>query len=186
MIAWMKESWTIIAAIMVGVIAAAGVIALGCRVFGPDPVGIGDPEIDGFDPVTQDVRVAAAANLAAVNTYNPGEDTSPADAAIRIKERLSGKYRRLADNPEGVLMPDEWELWAKYGDKILTVGEVADGYKDPGPEATSARVPVNLKQFVMHADGDRTPLYWRQYIAIMVKEGGIWKLSDAESVKDLP
>ncbi|OFJ57338.1 hypothetical protein HMPREF2857_10765 [Corynebacterium sp. HMSC076C10] len=145
-----------------------------------------DPHADGTDPIGGSAGTAAASTVAAVNSFVPGEDSSPADAATRVIDRLSGKYLKLARDPEGAPRPDQWDAWARSGDRVHAVAEPTREFREPAEEATSATVPLKLRVFVWHADGERTPLSASEVRASMVREAGMWKLSDVEYVRSLP
>ena len=164
-----------------------GVVALVAAVFAVVLMRSGatgaDPHVDGADPIGGSAGAAAASTVAAVNSYVPGEDSSPADAATRVIDRLSGKYLELARDPEGAPRPDQWDAWARGGDRIHAVAEPTAQFREPPSEATSVVVPVNLDVFVWHADGEQTPLRSWEVNATMVREDGLWKLADIEYVR---
>lgn len=145
--------------------------------------GGADPDVDGGDPIGSAAGAAAASTVAAVNSYVPGEDSSPADAATRVIDRLSGKYLELARDPKGAPRPDQWDAWAQGGDRIHAVAEPTGEFREPAQDATAVVVPINLDVFVWHADGEQTPLRSWEVNASMVREDGLWKLADIEYVR---
>ncbi|KAA9224711.1 hypothetical protein [Corynebacterium amycolatum] len=182
---WLTRSWKMVAAVGAAAVVAVVSVVIGLALFGFTPGGA-DPDVDVRDPLSEDAGVAAASTVAAVNSYVPGEDSSPGDAATRVIERLSGKYLMLARDPAGAPKPDQWDAWARSGDRVHAVAEPTREFREPAEEATSATVPLKLRVFVWHADGERTPLSASEVRASMVREAGMWKLSDVEYVRSLP
>ena len=182
MTTWLKKHWQIVAAAAVVAVMA---VWIGVALLGPSTGGA-DPDVDVLDPVGDDVGVAAASTVAAVNSYVPGQDSSPGDAATRVIDRLSGKYLVLARDPDGAPRPEQWEVWARNGDRVHAVAEPTREFREPEEGESSAVVPLKLRVFVWHADGERTPLSASEVRASMVREAGLWKLSDVEYVRSLP
>lgn len=182
---WVKKHWQIVAAVGAAAVVALVAVLIGMSLVGSAPGGA-DPDVDVRDPVSDDVSVAAASTVAAVNSYVPGDDASPADAATRVIDRLSGKYLKLARDPAGAPKPDQWDIWARSGDRVHAVAEPTREFREPADDASSAVVPLKLRVFVWHSDGERTPLSASEVRASMVREAGMWKLADVEYVRSLP
>lgn len=183
---WFKQNWRGVVATAGGAVVALILVIVGCLLWGSSDSGASDPAVDVVDPVSEDAGVAAASLVAATNSYMPAEDASPADAAARVRGRLTGKYLKLANSAEGAPRPDQWEIWARNGDRIQAVAEPTREWREPPADVDSVAVPLNLTVFVWHADGDRTPLMANEVRAEMVREAGMWKLSDLEYVRSIP
>ena len=171
-----KKIWIIIG-ISLAVVITAVIAVLIIRSSGDAVEVVGDPAIDHVDPVLEDPERAAESLIAAVQTWRPAEQDSPADAAAIVSDRLSGKYAVLATDQEAPL-PPQWQGWASSGDQVHAVAEVAPGSQSFAETDTEATVTVNVSRIVMHQDGSSTPLDSTVVDAHMVKEAGVWKLSD--------
>ncbi|WP_308608996.1 hypothetical protein [uncultured Corynebacterium sp.] len=180
---WFTDNRSIVLAVVAGAVVALVLVVVANALVGRGSSEGADPGADGGDPIGSSAGTAAASTVAAVNSYVPGEDASPADAATRVIDRLSGKYLELARNPQGAPVPDQWEIWARNGDRVHAVAEPMKEYREPPKDAKSTVVPVVLEVFVWHADGEQTPLYSWEVNATMVREDGLWKLSDIEYVR---
>ncbi|WP_151550188.1 MULTISPECIES: hypothetical protein [Corynebacterium] len=167
----------------VAAVVAVAVLMLGVMIGTRGNVDASDPDVDAADPITQDVAVAAASTVAAVNSYEPAVDDSPADATKRVADRVSGKYKKLAESDQPAPLPDQWDVWARSNDRVHAVAQADSDYQPPAEDATEAVVPLELEIFVWHADGDKTPLSKADVEATMVREAGIWKLADLEYVR---
>lgn len=172
----MSKKILLIAGVVLAVVIAV-VAVLVIRSSGDEVEVVGDPAIDHVDPVLEDPERAAESLIAAVNTWRPAEQDSPADAAAIVSDRLSGKYAVLATDQEAPL-PPQWQGWASSGDRVQAVAEVAPGSQSIAETDTEATVTVNVSRIVMHSDGSSTPLDSTVVDAHMVKEAGVWKLSD--------
>lgn len=180
---WITDNRSIVLVIGAAAVVALVLVTVGFLLVGQGRHDGADPGADGADPIGESAGAAAASTVAAVNSYVPGEDSSPGDAATRVIDRVTGKYLTLARDPNGAPRPDQWEAWARNGDRIHAVAEPTREYREPAETATSVVVPVNLDVFVWHADGEQTPLYSWEVNAVMEREDGLWKLADMEYVR---
>lgn len=183
---WFEQNWRGVLATAGGAVVALVLVVVGMSLWGGQNEGASDPSVDIVDPVAEDAGVAAASLVGAVNSYVPAEDASPADGAVRVRGQLSGKYLKLANSADGAPLPDQWDMWARNGDRVQAIAEPTREFRAPADDATSVSVPLKLKIFVWHADGERTPLSAQEVRALMVKEAGMWKLSDVEYVRSIP
>lgn len=112
------------------------------------------------------------------------QDEAAADAVKRVQDRVIGKYRVIVESRNKARKPKQWDLWAEHNDRVHAVAEPTADFHAPPADATTATIPLTIRVFVWHEDGDTTPLYTTQAQASMVKEpdSDAWKLSDLEYV----
>ena len=177
------QHWRLCLVLTSGLLMVIGTVVIILRVTGTSSTPAVADHYDE-DPVVTDVGVAAASLAAAVHSYNPAEDDSPADAIKRVQDRVTGKYRVIVESRNKAPKPKQWDLWAEHNDRVHAVAEPTADFHAPPADATTATVPLTIRVFVWHEDGDTTPLYTTQAQASMVKEpdSDAWKLSDLEYV----
>lgn len=158
-------------ALVVAVVAVAVWLALR---------GGGEPATDAhlhIDPITTADEVAVAA-MAGVHTWTPADQQSPWDAMHAISDRFTGPMAEAAAaRPDPDPTPRQWAAWARSGDRVIGASELAAG-QDPVPdEDTSAKRVVDVRQKVLHPDGETTPLEDITVAVTLDRDGDQWKVS---------
>lgn len=147
---------TKLAVIAAVVLAVAGVAVAAALLLGRSD----EPGTDAharIDPITTADEVAVAV-MAGVHTWTPAEQQSPWDAMHAISDRLTGRMAdAAATRPEPDPTPQQWDAWARSGDRVVGATEVVDG-QQPTPGAVEAQRVVRVQQKVLHPDGATTPL----------------------------
>lgn len=121
-----------------------------------------------IDPVKDDPLVAAEATMYAIFSFKPAEQNTPFDHYGAVRNQLTGVLLEIADHPPtdefaAKQFPAEWQDWSQSHDEIRAfVTRVADT-KPIDEHAETALVTVNVRQVVVHDDGDQTP--WRSFVA---------------------
>lgn len=138
-----------------------------------------------IDPAADDVLVAAEGIMSALLSMRPAEQTSPYDQYATVEERLSGQLLRVAQNPPTDEMskktwPEQWQSWARSGDRVQGFVTRAPGTEPVAEDATTAEVTVDMEQKVIHPDGEMTPYRSSVATVSMVKEEGMWKAANYE------
>lgn len=118
-----------------------------------------------INPVESDPLVAAEAAMTAILSFDPSKQETPFAQYAAARDQLTGQ---LADNPPtgefaAKQFPAEWQSWASSKDRVQAFVTRAPGTEPVDADAESAVVSVDVRQMVIHADGDRTP--WRTFVA---------------------
>jgi len=133
-----------------------------------------------INPVESDPLVAAEAAMTAVLSFDPSKQETPFEQYAAARDQLTGQLAQVADNPPtgefaAKQFPAEWQSWAASKDRVQAFVTRAPGTEPVDADAESAVVSVDVRQMVMHADGDRTP--WRVFVAEvqMRRVDGHWR-----------
>ena len=121
-----------------------------------------------INPVESDPLVAAEAAMTAILSFDPSKQETPFEQYTAARDQLTGQLAQVADNPPTgefatKQFPAEWQSWATSKDRVQAFVTRAPGTEPVDADAESAVVSVDVRQMVMHADGDRTP--WRVFVA---------------------
>ena len=121
-----------------------------------------------INPVESDPLVAAEAAMTAILSFDPSKQETPFEQYAAARDQLTGQLAQVADNPPtgefaAKQFPAEWQSWAASKDRVQAFVTRAPGTEPVDADAESAVVAVDVRQLVMHADGDRTP--WRTFVA---------------------
>ena len=121
-----------------------------------------------INPVESDPLVAAEAAMTAILSFDPSKQETPFEQYVIARDQLTGQLAQVADNPPtgefaAKQFPAEWQSWAASKDRVQAFVTRAPGTEPVDADAESAVVSVDVRQMVMHADGDRTP--WRTFVA---------------------
>ena len=121
-----------------------------------------------INPVESDPLVAAEAAMTAILSFDPSKQETPFEQYAAARDQLTGQLAQVADNPPtgefaAKQFPAEWQSWAASKDRVQAFVTRAPGTEPVDAGAESAVVSVDVRQLVMHADGDRTP--WRTFVA---------------------
>lgn len=128
-----------------------------------------------IDPITTADEVAMAA-MVGVHTWTPAEQQSPWDAMHAISDRLTGRMAEAAaSRPEPDPTPRQWDAWARSGDRVIgAAGPVGDQRAVP-VQATETTRLVDVRQKVLHPDGETTPLEPITVAVDLEQVDGEWK-----------
>ena len=133
-----------------------------------------------INPVESDPLVAAEAAMTAILSFDPSKQETPFEQYTAARDQLTGQLAQVADNPPtgefaAKQFPAEWQSWASSKDRVQAFVTRAPGTEPVDADAESAVVSVDVRQMVMHADGDRTP--WRVFVAEvqMRRVDGHWR-----------
>ncbi|MBF4554384.1 hypothetical protein [Corynebacterium suicordis] len=179
----MKRSTIIIASVVALFVLLGGLAWAAASLTSNEPEQPPAPASDAdqrIDPASNDVFVAAEGVMAALLSMRPAEQESPYDQYATVQDRLSGRLLRVAQNPPTDDMskktwPEQWEDWARSGDRVQGFVTRAPGTEPAAEDATTAEVTVDMEQKVIHPDGDMTPYRSSVATVSMVKEEGVWK-----------
>lgn len=121
-----------------------------------------------INPVESDPLVAAEAAMTAILSFDPSKQETPFEQYAAARDQLTGQLAQVADNPPtgefaAKQFPAEWQSWAASKDRVQAFVTRAPGTEPVDADAESAVVSVDVRQMVIHADGDRTP--WRTFVA---------------------
>ena len=132
-----------------------------------------------INPVESDPLVAAEAAMTASLSFDPSKQETPFEQYAAARDQLTGQLAQVADNPPtgefaAKQFPAEWQSWASSKDRVQAFVTRAPG-TEPVDADAEAVVSVDVRQMVMHADGDRTP--WRVFVAEvqMRRVDGHWR-----------
>ena len=132
---------------------------------------------DPLDAVTNDPATAAEAALQAMFSWRPDTDASPGAAVTRALPYLGGALADAArSTPPALLLPPEWASWARSKDVVSA--SAAARPTDSGSSTTdnAATRVVDLRQSVLHANGQSTPLSNLVVVAELVRTQSRWTL----------
>ncbi|WP_020109777.1 hypothetical protein [Nocardia sp. 348MFTsu5.1] len=139
-----------------------------------------NPELpDVADPATADPSIVAAQALSLMFTWQPVTDPSSGEAVRRAAPWLGGDLAAAASSiltatPERT--DPRWESWRRSGDVVTATADVDSGHI-PDTTDTAVRL-VTVRQKVLHADGDTTPLAPMRMEATLTRTNDGWRLTD--------
>lgn len=185
----MSEKQSILArpvTVVVAVFAALAVVLSGCGGDGSDEPSPGPSagndhghELPGPpDPATAGPDVVAAQALSMMFTWQPVTDPSSGEGVRRAAPWLGGELAAAASSTvtATVARPDpRWESWRRSGDVVTATADVDAGHIPDSP-STAVRL-VTVRQKVLHADGDTTPLNPMRVEATLTHTDRGWRLT---------
>lgn len=115
-------------------------------------------EHDPLAPEGAKPETVARNAMSIIFAWKPAEDTSGWEALHRAHNLLTGDLAAAAATPPTPTPRpvSEWDAWARGGDAISASTVLLPG-QTASVNGTTATVPVQISQTVLHADGDMTP-----------------------------
>ncbi|MGB3354749.1 MAG: hypothetical protein WBB00_18515 [Mycobacterium sp.] len=168
-----------ISAVLVFVVAVAAAVITLVKFSGTDdsrgPATDAHVHLDedrGSDP-----DAVAEAALAAMFSWQPAIDPSPAAAVGRAQRWLGGQLAADATQPAatGVRPLPQWAGWRDSGDIVTATAQSGE----PITASDSRQVlDVALTQTVLHRDGSTTPYSDYRVRAVVEKNSDTWQLTE--------
>lgn len=124
-----------------------------------------------------DPDAVAEAALAAMFSWQPAVDPSPAAAVGRAQRWLGGQLAADAAQPAatGVRPLPQWAGWRDSGDIITATAQSGEAISASG---TRQVLDVALTQTVLHRDGSTTPYRDYRVRAVVEKNSHTWQLTE--------
>lgn len=168
--------------IIAGVVAASMLAAVLVAVLLVPLVRSGDDEY-GTDAhhahpePSETAEGAASAAIQQIFSWRPADQAGPWDALHAASESTTGKLAEAAsERPVDEPLPPQWSSWASSGDVVIAATERTGQPVDP--DASTAQVPLILRQVVQHADGSATPMPEMTVAVDMVRDGFTWRAAE--------
>lgn len=138
-----------------------------------------------IDPVKEDPGIAATAVATSMFTWNPAQQVSVFHVSENvINEQLTGTLAEQArdfDSEQAQSQtPDEWLEWAKDDVRVQAIIPNVEVTDDSDENARTTA--VNVEQFLVDSEGNRTLYQKNRVIIHLVAEDGIWKADLMESI----
>ncbi|MCX5042495.1 hypothetical protein OG921_04820 [Aldersonia sp. NBC_00410] len=137
------------------------------------------PLPDPLADVTSAPGRTAEQALAAMFSWQPATDPGPAAAVARALPYLGGQLAAAATvTLDAPLLPAQWAAWSRSHDTITAAATTRDTDPRSTETATEATQVVDVRQIVLHANGQATPLPAMVAIAELDHTADGWRLVD--------
>lgn len=138
-----------------------------------------------IDPVKEDPNIAATAVASILFTWNPSEQATiyHIDEDV-ISEHFTGeladRVRDFDSEQAHSQTPEDWLEWAKDGVRVQAIIPNVEVTDDSDENARTTA--VNVEQFLVDSEGNRTLYQKNRVIVHLVAEDDIWKADLMESI----
>ncbi|NKR30041.1 hypothetical protein GS966_25575 [Rhodococcus hoagii] len=132
-------------------------------------------EYDPLSPEGAAPETVAGNAMSIIFGWKPADDESGWDALHRASDLVTGQLAvAAATAPTPLPRPvSEWDSWARSKD-VVSASTVIPAGKSAIVSETTATVPVQISQTVLHPDGDMTPYKKMTATVELTKVNGTW------------
>ncbi|MDZ7931289.1 MAG: hypothetical protein U5N21_15045 [Rhodococcus sp. (in: high G+C Gram-positive bacteria)] len=167
-----------VSAVLVFVVAVAAAVITLVKFSSSDESH--DPATDAhvhLDERGSDPDAVAEAALAAMFSWQPAIDPSPAAAVGRAQRWLGGQLAADATQPTatGIRPLPQWAGWRDSGDIVTATAQSGEPIS---ASDTRQVLDVALTQTVLHRDGSTTPYSDYRVRAVVEKNTDTWQLTE--------
>ena len=169
----------VVSAVLILVVAVAAAVITLVKFSSTDESH--DPATDAHvhldDDRSSDPDAVAEAALAAMFSWQPAIDPSPAAAVGRAQRWLGGQLAADATQPTatGIRPLPQWAGWSGSGDIVTATAQSGDSIT---ASDTRQVLEVALTQTVLHRDGSTTPYSNYRVRAVVEKNSDTWQLTE--------
>lgn len=144
----------------------------------PPPSAGTDSHVEHGDPLAPEgaaPETVASNAMSIMFSWKPAEDESGWDALHRASDLVTGQLAAAAATPPTPLPRpvSEWDSWARSGD-VVSASTVVPAGKTATVTGSTAIVPVQISQTVLHPDGDMTPYKKMPATVELTQVNGTW------------
>jgi hypothetical protein len=175
-----KTVWAIVGAFVAVAVLITGVLVIRSGLSTPTTQEGSDSHHHGDPLAPQDATPSEVARnaLSVIFAWQPAQDASPWDALHRAEDLVTGPLEEAAATSPtpAPAPPSEWAAWKRGGDTLTAAVTVTE---DPVISGTIATTTAQLKQVVLHADGDSTPYMTMTATVTLAQDSdGVWRVSN--------